>query len=205
MVELRLIDPPSEKLTPGWPELVRMSVPGLSTDQRQRFGRVALVDQSHVGRGDVDHLVVGPADIVDRDLVAPLQVTLALVQLNAPVREIPTVAPDQVPGPSTIVPRSRFWTHASVSGLTMVAETVATPPGAARAGPAAARPPGHQQCREARPGSLTHDVLSRTGLLEHAVTAEMVYFRSTMAVVASGDEKGAADRGDPLVHRRSRM
>src|SRR6476646_11312211 len=69
--------------------------------------------------------------------VAPVQVMLALVQLNTPALLIAMVAPDQAPGPSTIVPRSRSWTHLRVSGFTTVALTVATVPGAARAGAAA--------------------------------------------------------------------
>jgi len=58
-------------------------------------------------------------------VVAPIQVTLELPQLNTPAREIPTVAPVQLPGLSTIVPRSRSWTRVKLSGLATAAETFA--------------------------------------------------------------------------------
>src|SRR5262249_31573675 len=57
--------------------------------------------------------------------VAPEQVVLLLEQLNTPARVIPTLAPDQLPAPSTIVPRSRLRTQASVSGFTTRAVAVA--------------------------------------------------------------------------------
>jgi hypothetical protein len=45
--------------------------------------------------------------------------------LKTPAREIPTVAPDQIPGFKVIVPRSRFCSELSESGLTMFAVTEA--------------------------------------------------------------------------------
>src|SRR5205085_11036771 len=71
----------------------------------------------------------------------PAQVRLGLAQLNTPVREIATVAPDQVPGFSVMLPRSRSWTHVRTIGLTTDAETVALCVGAAAAGVAATAAP----------------------------------------------------------------
>ena len=69
--------------------------------------------------------------------VTPVHVRFGLVQLNTPTREMATVAPDQVPGPSTTEPRSRSWSQVRISGLTTLACTVTD--GAARAGAAASR------------------------------------------------------------------
>src|SRR5439155_23515445 len=71
--------------------------------------------------------------------VAPVHVRLALAQLKAPAREIPTVAPDQMPGTSAIVPRLSFCSRVRISGFTTFAFTCATcvaacaPPAPARA------------------------------------------------------------------------
>jgi hypothetical protein len=46
---------------------------------------------------------------------------LALVQVKTPARDMPTVAAVQLPGCKVIVPRSRFCTDVSVSGLMTVA------------------------------------------------------------------------------------
>ena len=72
--------------------------------------------------------------------VAPVQVTLALAQLKTPDLETDTVALLHVPGPKVMVPRSRFWSIASTSGLITFADTGATwvP---ARAGSAPAKTP----------------------------------------------------------------
>src|SRR5215208_3658396 len=66
---------------------------------------------------------------------APVQ-TKEAGQVNAPVREMPTLTLEKVPPPSAIVPRSRSWSHVTVRGLRTLAETlavaVAAPAGAAK-------------------------------------------------------------------------
>ena len=55
------------------------------------------------------------------------QVQMRLVELHVktPARDMPMVAPDQVPGLVVMVPRSRFWREVSVSGFTTFAVTLA--------------------------------------------------------------------------------
>jgi hypothetical protein len=65
-----------------------------------------------------------PVTLYRATWVAPVQTTFVL-QLKAPVREIPTVALAQVPGFKVMVPRSRFWRDVKVSGLTTLAVTEA--------------------------------------------------------------------------------
>jgi hypothetical protein len=56
----------------------------------------------------------------------PVHVVFAFVQLKAPERVMETVAPDQVPGASTIVPRSRSCTRVSERGFVGWALTFTT-------------------------------------------------------------------------------
>src|SRR5260370_25139169 len=103
---------------PGLPELVSRMDPGLST------ARVSVLVGSfwltRVTFGAVIRTVwlFVPDPLYLATCVAPVQATFALVQLKPPVREMPTVAPDHVPGPTTIVPRSRFSNHLSANALT---------------------------------------------------------------------------------------
>jgi len=107
VVELRLIEPPSEKFVPGGPELVSKTEPGLSTtmvsvfvgspwfcqlDRMPRFMAMqnawpAVSDQNVVGRQPYTSGVDVPAPPAhDHHAPRPKEVDAALKSLDKPAR-----------------------------------------------------------------------------------------------------------------------
>src|SRR4029078_8185829 len=134
------MEPRSEKLVPGGPEFVRVTLVGASTTRVRRWPWSLRLLRVTLGAVMCTTLFLLALTLYCATLVTPEQVTLALVQVKVPVREMPTVAPVQVPGPSTTDPRSRSCSQVKISGFTTLALTAATPSAAACAGEAPIRP-----------------------------------------------------------------
>ena len=103
-----------------------MTVPGLSTTSVKVLVASAWFLRVTFGRGDADRLLVGAGDIVGRDLrgAGTDQVDVGAVE-DAGCAKFRPSPRYQVPGFSVMVPRSRFCSEVSSSGLTMFAVTVA--------------------------------------------------------------------------------
>src|SRR5207245_5998474 len=114
------------KFVPGGPELVSTTVAGASTTRINVC--VASLWFTNVTFGAVICTVwlLEPSTLYCATSVAPVQVILALVQLNALLLDRDTVALLHVPGPKVMVPRSRFCSIARISGLITFADTGAT-------------------------------------------------------------------------------
>ena len=140
MVELSVIEPPSEKSVPGEPGIGQRDA---SPDCRRPEVSVWVGSLwlTSVTFGAVMRTVsvVGAADIVARSLggAGAGHVRVGAAEHPRPAR-CATVAPDQVPVPSTIEPRSRSWSQVRISGLTTLAWTVTLTARARRCRPRAA-------------------------------------------------------------------
>lgn len=119
--EVRTMDPPSENVVPGFPELVKVTVLGLSTVNSNVLVGSAWFTSVTLGALIRTTSLLEPVTVYCATLVLPEQVTLTLAHVNTPFREMPILAPLQLPGVGAIAPRSRSCTHSKASGLLTLA------------------------------------------------------------------------------------
>src|SRR5215210_5095871 len=101
------MDPPSANVIPGSPDEVSVTWPGLSTARISVFVGSPRLVRVTLGALIVTTCLLVPVTLYLATWLAPLHTRLVVAQLNAPAREIPTVAPDQAPRFKVMVPRSR--------------------------------------------------------------------------------------------------